>query len=171
MSSPQVAPKVATAEHPSIIGGDNHVAYNVAHNHPHVPAAKVLHPKHREALKLRLDLNLEVEIHIQAKRVNIESRRYEQNLDRVLSRWVPIEVLPHTIKANLTPIIAVLLDTGLDWNPCGPAFLPSHYFYAQEFLHRFSVGNAIAPQDMVVVVVVVVVPAPGPNKERPGPQP
>ncbi|PBK70637.1 hypothetical protein ARMSODRAFT_955365 [Armillaria solidipes] len=55
MSSPQAAPKVATAEHPSILGDK------------HVPAARVLHPKHREALKLRLDLNLEVEIHIQAK--------------------------------------------------------------------------------------------------------
>ncbi|PBK80520.1 hypothetical protein ARMGADRAFT_73729 [Armillaria gallica] len=62
MSSPQAAPKVATAEHPSILG-DNHIA----HAHVSVPAARVLHPKHREALKLRLDLNLEVEIHIQAK--------------------------------------------------------------------------------------------------------
>ncbi|KAK0443739.1 hypothetical protein EV421DRAFT_1903326 [Armillaria borealis] len=60
MSSPQAAPKVATAEHSSILG-DKHVA------NAHVPAARVLHPKHREALKLRLDLNLEVEIHIQAK--------------------------------------------------------------------------------------------------------
>ncbi len=62
MSSPQAAPKVATAEHPSILG-DKHIA----HAHVPAPAARVLHPKHREALKLRLDLNLEVEIHIQAK--------------------------------------------------------------------------------------------------------
>ncbi|KAK0482353.1 hypothetical protein IW261DRAFT_1467373 [Armillaria novae-zelandiae] len=67
MSSPQAASKVATAEHPSIIGGDKHVAHGLAHNHTHVPAARVLHGKQREALKLRLDLNLEVDIHIQAK--------------------------------------------------------------------------------------------------------
>ncbi|KAK0192120.1 hypothetical protein F5146DRAFT_1222315 [Armillaria mellea] len=65
MSSPQAAPKVATAEHPSIPGGDKHVAHT--HVHAHVPAARVPHGKQREALKLRLDLNLEVEIHIQAK--------------------------------------------------------------------------------------------------------
>ncbi|PBK98662.1 hypothetical protein ARMGADRAFT_1009043 [Armillaria gallica] len=63
MSSPQAAPKVANAEQSSIFGGEKHIA----HAHPHVPAARVLHGKQREALKLRLDLNLEVEIHIQAK--------------------------------------------------------------------------------------------------------
>ncbi|KAK0449559.1 uncharacterized protein EV420DRAFT_1766964 [Desarmillaria tabescens] len=59
MSSPQTAPKVATADHHSIVGGDKHVA--------HVPVARVLHGRQREALKLRLDLNLEVDIKIQAR--------------------------------------------------------------------------------------------------------
>ncbi|KAK0204171.1 hypothetical protein DFS33DRAFT_1384425 [Desarmillaria ectypa] len=59
MSSPQAAPKVTTAEHPSVVGGDKHVV--------HVPAARAPHVKQREALKLRLDLNLEVDIQIHAK--------------------------------------------------------------------------------------------------------
>ncbi|KAK0496436.1 hypothetical protein EDD18DRAFT_1353183 [Armillaria luteobubalina] len=82
MSSPQAAHKVATAEHPSIIGGEKHVA----HTHTHVPAARVPHRKQREALKLRLDLNLEVEIHIQAKvngDITLSLLVWEQNLARV----------------------------------------------------------------------------------------
>ncbi|KAG7446952.1 uncharacterized protein BT62DRAFT_931528 [Guyanagaster necrorhizus] len=59
MSSPQNAAKFATAEHPTVAGGEKHIA--------HVPAAIIPHQRHREALKLRLDLNLEVEIQIQAK--------------------------------------------------------------------------------------------------------
>ncbi|KAK0204161.1 hypothetical protein DFS33DRAFT_1488345 [Desarmillaria ectypa] len=59
MSSPQATPKVTTAEHPSVVGGDKHVV--------NVPAARAPHVKQREALKLRLDLNLEVDIQIHAK--------------------------------------------------------------------------------------------------------
>ncbi|KAK0204157.1 hypothetical protein DFS33DRAFT_1488341 [Desarmillaria ectypa] len=59
MSSPQAAPKVTTAEHTSFIGGDKHVT--------HVPTARAPNGRYREALKLRLDLNLEVDIQIHAK--------------------------------------------------------------------------------------------------------